>query len=162
MSIGKWINESKAGIGIVLVGVLTLGLMTACSGWSLYDNIDFENPKEVREVTKGPARVTLNQAPFEREKFTQAVELALDQFDVNWASAEEKAAFLRSLLNTGVEVATEEKILPVGGGITMVIGLLGGLFFNKPGTAAREAAIAKAAEDRGYDMARLENAGNQS
>lgn len=156
MQIGEWINNSKVGIGIVLVGVLALGVMTACSGWSLYDNIDFENPKEVREVTGGPAKVTLNQAPFEREKYVQSVELALEQFDFNWASAEEKAAFVQSLFSTGIDIATESGVIPAGGAVALLIGTLGGLFLNKPGTAAREAAIAKAAEDRGYDMARLE------
>lgn len=161
MNLIDWMNESKAGIGITLAGVLFLGVMTACSGWSLYDNIDFENPKDVREVTGGPAKVTLNQAPFEREKYVQAVELALEQFDFNWSNAEEKAAFINSLFNTGIDIATQQGVIPAGGAIALLLGGLGGLFFEKPGSAARRERERKEAEDKGYDMARLE-ARNQS
>lgn len=125
----------KAVAGFAAIGVLVV-TFTACSGVTLADLIEVDVPRPVQESTGEPAKVSLNEAPYVRERYVNDFTTTLRQFDQEIADAQLFADFVGGLLNTGLELAEGPlQGVPLGGVIFAALGGLTGLFLPKPGTS---------------------------
>lgn len=150
-----WARQNVAGLAIIGIVIGALAAITMAGGCSLGDVIKVPVPIEVQSVTNSKASVTLNEAPFVREKYVSAITSSLSQFDGAIERQSVFYDFAASLLNTGITLGQETAAnsgIPAGGFIALMLGGLGGLFIEKPGSKVAKAKAEKDLEDRGYDM----------
>jgi len=126
-------NWKSISLMAAIVGLVVL--MTACSGVTLADLVQADVNQDVQEATQSPAKVSLSDAPFVREKYVNDFKTNLAHLDSEIADAQLFADFIGSLVNTGLQLSEGPlQGVPMGGVIFATLGGLAGLFIRKPGT----------------------------
>lgn len=150
----QWIKKNKTGLAIALVCVGVVVLFSSLAGGcSASDLIKVNVPSGVQRSIATPASITLTDAGHEWDRWTQFVEIESEKFSASINRGQELLGFVQSMANTGLGAA-ESALggIPFGGFAVGGLGLLGGLFFEKPGTQKKEAKEKESSYNAGMEQ----------
>lgn len=122
-------NKSALVVFAVIIAYIfiALGCQSSIRRW-----VKVDVPPEVQRATGVGDRVSLSDVDRIIERYVSAGAQFLD----NKAEAESFASGIESLADIGLQSAEiYGQVVPYGGAVTTILGVLGGLLIQKPGTA---------------------------
>ena len=146
-----WVRNNTTGIAFLVVGVaLVAGISFLSFGCTASDLIQVRVPLGVQRSINTPKIVTLTDAPHEWDRWQLFVESETEKFADEIAKGQQLLGFVESFANTGLGVA-EQALggIPFGGAAVGGLGLLAGIFFDKPGAKKKEAKEKEASYNAG-------------
>jgi len=150
----EWIKNNKAGLGLAAacIGVVVL-FSSLAGGCSASDLIKVKVPSGVQRSIATPPSITLTDAGHEWDRWVQFVEIESDKFSGSISRGQELLGFVQAMANTGLGAA-EAALggVPFGGFAVGGLGLLAGLFFEKPGTRNKEAKEKESSYNAGMEQ----------
>lgn len=152
-----YVGRNPTGSILLTVAfVMAVGVM-AMQGCSMDTIIKVRVPKGVQQSIRVPAKITLRDAGPAFEKFKADVTRDSEQFADSIESARFLSEIFGSLLDTGLtlgQVGVENSGIPMGGLLSLGLGMLGGLALEKPGSKGRTTAEKMASFNKGLAMNR--------
>jgi hypothetical protein len=145
---------SPLGIALIVAGVLFMALATACSGLDTGDFVRIKVDEPIRKAQGTAPTITLNESYRVLEDYVRDGE----RFAADIQEAEERRAYLDSLVNMGAEIAVPVLGEVPGGAIltTLLFGAGGLLAGRKSGEAKAKTELQtaiKQAADAAWDEA---------
>lgn len=153
--LSSFVSRNRLGVVLSIVAfaaVIGASAISGCSG--LRDLISVKVPEAVQKETGATPKVSLNEAPGVRDAYAQNAVRVLAEFDASIGRGEQFYGTVASLFNTALSVgsdAASSSGLPFGGLLATGIGVLGGLFIEKPGSKAKAIAEKSNAADAAFD-----------
>ena len=147
-----YVGRNPTGSILLTVAlVMAVGVM-AMQGCSLDSFIKVRVPKGVQQSIGIAAKIPLRDANPAFEKFKADVTRDSEQFADSIESAQFMSEIFGSLLDTGLtlgQVGVENSGIPMGGLLSLGLGMLGGLALEKPGSKGRTTAEKMASFNKG-------------
>ena len=132
----KYYLENKVGMILLGIAILIILCSLLLMGCHLNDVVKVQVPPAIQKLTNIPeTSVSLSQAPYIRRRYITEVSIVVDQFDQDIEEARAFRDLLASLLNTGLSFGNHAAAsTPLGAIAFTILGGLGGLFLDKPGS----------------------------
>ena len=149
-----WMRNNSTGVTFLAVGIcLVAGVSFLSFGCTASDLIQVRVPLGVQRSINAPKIVTLTDAPHEWDRWQLFVETETEKFADQIATSKQLLGFVESFANTGLGVA-EQALggIPFGGAAVGGLGLLAGIFFDKPGAKNKEAKEKEASYNAGIQQ----------
>ncbi|KKN22754.1 hypothetical protein LCGC14_0911900 [marine sediment metagenome] len=149
-----YIGRNSTGVMALTMSLAMLAGVMVMQGCSMDEWIKVRVPQGVRKVIAVPAKIPLSEADGAFEKFKADVTRDSVQFAENIESARFISALFSSLLDTGLtlgQAGAENSGLPMGGLLSLGLGLLGGLALEKPGSGKRTTAEKMSSFNKGLE-----------
>lgn len=148
----EYVGRNPTGsILLVVAFIVAVGVM-AMQGCSIDTFVKVRVPDGVQKSIGVPAKIPLRDAFPAFEKFKADVTRDSAQFADNIESARFLSRVFDSLLDTGLtlgQAGAENSGIPMGGLLSLGLGLMGGLALEKPGTQKRTTAEKTASFNEG-------------
>ena len=135
----------RQGVGVWLITLAAIGAMAGVGGavgcmGDLGDAIKLDTAPEMHGVI-GSDPVSVNDYPFQRERFVQLTRVAVEESDARWERKQELVAFLNSL--AADTLGSAGGVIPGPLGAAILPALAGGAaFFGGRATKTNRAAMA--------------------
>ena len=147
----EWIKRNSVGLALAgtMIAIMVM-LVFVASGCSASDLIQVRVPSGVQRSISTPKLVPLSDAPHEWDRWILFVETESERFSDSIARGQELLGFVQSMTNTGLGLA-EQALggIPFGGALIGGLGLVSGIFFDKPGAKKKEASEKQASYNAG-------------
>lgn len=142
-TVSGYVGRNPVGVvSLTAALVMAVGVMTM-QGCSLDSFIKVRVPQGVQRSIGIPSKIPLRDATSAFEKFKADVTRDSTQFAESIESARFLSELFGSLLDTGLtlgQVGIGSSGIPMGGLLSLGLGMLGGLALEKPGTQKRTTA----------------------
>ena len=136
----SYVSRNPTGSIMLTVALVMAVSVMAMQGCRMDTYIKVRVPKGVQQSIGVGSKITLREAGPAFEKFKADVTRDSEQFADSIESARFLSDIFGSLLDTGLilgQVGAENSGLPMGGLLSLGLGMLGGLALEKPGSKGR-------------------------
>ena len=136
-----YINENKAGFGVLGLVLVLFFVMTQVSGCQggVSSWVKMPVSPKVQQVTGSVPVIPIKDYPKIRAKFLEETAESVAELDESYAASSFWADLIAIGVNTGLEIGAAEinTGVPGGGLLLGALGLLGGSLLRKPGDAKK-------------------------
>lgn len=148
----EYVGRNPTGSILLTVALVMAVSVMAMQGCSLDSFIKVRVPEGVQKSLGIPAKITLRDANPAFEKFKADVTRDSKQFADSIEDGQFLSEIFGSLLDTGLtlgQAGAENSGIPMGGLLSLGLGMLGGLSLEKPGSQKRTTAEKMASFNKG-------------